>query len=84
MEIGTPVLDFIGISATFVLMLVFFGVKNKKHAWAHYLVLISFVGQCLIIIIFHEGLYIKAYAVLMLISVILIEGFTRSRRKLAS
>jgi uncharacterized membrane protein len=83
-EIGSPVLDFIGIGAAFILTVaVFFGVKDKKYTWLHYLLLASVVGECLIVAIFHDGLGIRAFAVIILISVILFKLFISRRRKLA-
>jgi hypothetical protein len=79
-----PAFDFIQISAGFLLtMLVFFESKNKKTLWLNYLLLTVFVFQCLLVAVFHDGLTIKMFAVLMLISVLGIEFFTIRKWKRA-
>jgi hypothetical protein len=82
-EIGIPALDFVEISVLFLLtMLVFFGLKDKKAFWINYLLLATFALQCIFVVVFHDGLRVKAFAFLMLISVMVIETFTRKRKKL--
>lgn len=82
-EIGNDALDFVGISATFLLtMLIFFGVRHKKHHWLNYLALISFIPLCLINILFRDGLPIKIFAALMLMTTIIVETVVNRTRKL--
>jgi hypothetical protein len=84
-EIGIPALDFIEISVLFLLtMLVFFTLKNKRTFWINYLLLTTFVLQCVLVVVFHDGLRVKAFAFLMLISVLVIEGLTSRKKKLGS
>jgi len=81
--IGIQPLDFFQISTMFVLtMLVFFTVKNKRHFWLNYLLLSIFALQCLVIALFHDGLRVKLFAALMLISVLTVEGVVTKRRRL--
>lgn len=82
-EIGIRALDFFQISTGFVLiMLIFFGVKDKRYFWLNYLLLLIFALQCIVIALFHDGLPVKLFAALMLISTLTVEGVVIKRRKL--
>ena len=82
-EIGIRLLDFIQISTGFLLtMLVFFGVRDKKHFWLNYLLLLTFGLQCIFFILFHDGLRVKLFATLMLVSTLIVEVVVTRRRKL--
>lgn len=84
-EIGISALDFTQISAGFFLtMLVFFGLKTRKHVWLNYLTLTTFVIQCLLIIRFRDGLPVKLFATLMLMTTFIVEAVVNRRRKLES
>lgn len=72
-ELGIPASDFIQLSTGFLLtMLVFFGVKDKKYQWLKYFLLVLFSLQCLFIIVFHDGLRVKLFATLMLMSALIV------------
>jgi hypothetical protein len=72
-EIGIPVWDFVQVSATFILaMLIFFGVKSRRHLWLRYFMLAVFAAECLFVIGFHEGLRVKLFAALMLTSALVV------------
>lgn len=81
-EIGISTLDFIQISAGFLLtMLVFFGVRRRKHLWLSHFTLAIFVIQCLFIIRFRDGLPVKLFAALMLASALIVEAVVKRSRK---
>lgn len=81
--VGIQPLDFIQISTMFVLtMAVFFGVKDEKHFWLNYLLVLTFALQCIFMVLFHDGLTVKLFAVLMLISLLTVEVVVTKRRKL--
>lgn len=81
--IGIQPLDFIQISTTFLLvMVVFFGVNGKKHFWLNRSLLLVFALQCILIGVFHDGLRVKLFAALMLISTLTVEGVVSRKRKL--
>lgn len=76
-ELGIPAVGFIQISAVFLLtMLVFFSVKNKKYFWLNYFLLATFALQSIFIVLFHDGLRVKVFAALMLISVLAVATIT--------
>ncbi len=82
-EIGTCTLDVVQISTGFILtMLIFFGVKDKRHFWLNYFLLLTFAVQCVFIALFHDGLTVKLFAALMLISTLTVEVVVTTRRKL--
>jgi hypothetical protein len=79
-DIGIRPLDFIQIAATFLLtMLWFFGVKGERRFWPNF-ILVVFTLQCLIFILFGEGLQIKFFAGLMLISTFVVRALVGMRR----
>ncbi len=80
-EIGIPALDFIQISALFLLtMLIFFGVKRRRYLWLNYLSLLTFILQWMIVVLFREGLPVKIFGTLMLTSAIIVEAVVSKRR----
>ena len=82
-EIGISAVDFVQISATFILtMLIFFGVKHKKYRWLNYFLLLTFALQSIFFILFHDGLNVKLFAALMLMSTLIVEVVVTRRRKL--
>ncbi len=84
-EIGIPALDFIQISAVFLLtMLLFFALRDRKHRWLKYGLLLVFALQCLFFILFHDGLPIKFFAALMLISALLVQAIVIRKGKLGA
>ena len=79
--IGIQLFDFIQISTMFVLTLVvFFGVKNARHFWLNYFLLFVFTLQCIVIAMFHDGLVVKLFAVLMLASAITVQLVVKRRK----
>lgn len=84
-EIGIPALDFVQISATFLLtMLVFFGVKNRKHVWLTYFLIVIFALQSVFVIAFRDGLRVKLFAALMLMSALFIIAVLNGKRVVRS
>ena len=81
LSFGIPVADFIQISVMFLLtMLVFFSNTSKRGRWLPTFLLIIFAAQCAFVAIFRPGLNVKAFALLMLLSVLVIEGVTMLKR----
>ncbi len=82
-EIEIRALDFIGISAAFVLtMVVFFGIKKRSYMWLIYFLTATFVMQCIFTIVFRDGLTLRLFATLMLISTVIVEVVVTRRRRL--
>jgi len=82
LEIGIRALDFVQISAGFILtMLVFFSATAKKHVWLNYVLVVTFTLQCIFFILFHEG-NVRFFAALMLLSTLIVECVVTLRRKL--
>ena len=82
-DIEIRALDFIGISASFVLtMVVFFGIKRRSHMWLIYFLTATFVLQCIFIIVFRDGITLRLFATLMLVSTVIVEVVVTRRRKL--
>ena len=80
-DIGINAVDFVQISSVFVLtMTVFFGVP-KKHMWLSYLLTGSFVLICLANILSARGLNTRLFAMLMLVSLLVVEGVVSWRKK---
>ena len=72
-DIGIRVVDFVYISAVFILtMAVFFGV-SKKHIWLSYLLTVTFAIICITTILSGPGLNVRLFAALMLISTLVVE-----------
>ncbi len=73
-EVGIHVLDFIQISAVFLLtMLLFFGIKKKRYFWLRTFSLVTLTLQCLLFILFRAGLGIKIFAFLMLLTTLIVK-----------
>jgi uncharacterized membrane protein YozB (DUF420 family) len=80
-EIGEPFWNYIQISTTFILtMLAFFAVKNRKYLWLRPFMLVMFTIECLFTVVFHEGLRLKLFAVLMLTSTMIVAITQRGKR----
>ncbi|HEX6046254.1 MAG TPA: hypothetical protein VFZ22_17305 [Pyrinomonadaceae bacterium] len=84
-EIGISAVDFVYIWAVFVTtMAAFFGLK-KKHVWLSHAMTVIFILNCLVIIWFREGLNVRLFAALMIVSVITVEiAVTLIRKRNAS
>ena len=79
-DIGIRAMDFIYISAVFILtMAVFFGVP-KKHIWLSYVLTATFAVICIITILSGPGLNVRLCASLMLISTAVVEGVVTWRK----
>lgn len=79
-DIGIRAVDFIYISAVFILtMAVFFGAP-KKHLWLSYLLTITFAVICITTIVSGPGLNVRLFAALMLISTAVVEGVVSWKR----
>jgi hypothetical protein len=73
-ELGIP-WNFVQLATFFLLMmLVVVGIKDRKYLWLNYFVIVIFVLQSLVIILFHGGLQIKLFAALLLASALLIDA----------
>ena len=73
-EWGIRASDFIQISATFFFtLLVYFKLRDKKFLWLNRLLLIAFTLECEFMMSFRTELNTKAFAGLMLLSVIIAE-----------
>ncbi|HEX8137718.1 MAG TPA: hypothetical protein VF544_09020 [Pyrinomonadaceae bacterium] len=82
-EVGISAFDFIYLSAFYLAtMLNFFALKERKHRWLKYGSLVVFVLQSLFFILFHNGLNVKLFAGLMLMSALIIQGIVARRRRL--
>lgn len=82
-EIGIPAIDFVQISAVYILtMLIFFGLRDKKHRWLNYSMLVTFILQCILVILSHKGLRVKLFAALMLMTALIVQLTVTRRRKL--
>jgi hypothetical protein len=82
-QIGITAMDFVQIWAGFILtMVIFFGVKGRRYSWLNYFMLLVFSLQCLIIALFHDGLPVKLFVGLMLISVLTVESVVIRKRRL--
>ncbi len=80
--VGIRPFDFIQITAAFVLtMLLFFRVKGERRFWPNFM-LLTFGLQCMFFIIFHDGLGLKLFAGLMLMSTLIVEALVTRKRKL--
>jgi uncharacterized membrane protein YhfC len=80
-EFGIRAMDFVQISSGFLLtMLVFFSVKERKHFWLNYSLLITSGLQCIFFILFHDG-NVRLFAALMLMSTLVVEGIITRRKK---
>ena len=84
-EIGISAVDFVYIGAVFVTtMAAFFGLR-KKHVWLSYLMTGIFILICLSLILFRQGLNVRLFAALMLLSVLTVEvAVTWIRKRSAS
>jgi hypothetical protein len=55
--------------------------RDKKHRWLDYGMLAIFVLQCLFYILFHNGVRVKFFVALMLMSSLIIQVVVSRRRK---
>jgi len=82
-QTGIHLVDFIQISAGFILaMLVFFGVNAKRYSWLNWFVLAAFGLQCVLIIVLRVGLNTRLFAGLMFFSTLIVEAIVLRRKKL--
>jgi hypothetical protein len=71
-NLGIAPLDFVQISASFLLvMALVFGDKSARRFWTNFMHVV-FAFQCLLLILFAEGLTPKLFAGLMLFSTLII------------
>lgn len=71
-NLGIAALDFVQISAGFLLvMALVFGDKSPTRFWTNFMHVV-FAFQCLLLILFGEGLTAKLFAGLMLFSTVII------------
>ena len=81
LQSGIRAIDFITISTGFLLtMLCFFAARDKKYL--NRMLLLVFVLQCMFSILFHEGLAVKLFAALMLVSTLIVEVVVSKKRSL--
>jgi uncharacterized membrane-anchored protein len=81
--VGTQAFDFLQISTMFLLtMVTFFGVKEQKHFWMNYVLVLTLALQCMFIILFHSDLPVKLFAALMLISMLTVGGVVIKKGRL--
>lgn len=72
-DIGIRAVDYVYISAVFILtMAAFFGV-SKKHIWLSYLLTVTFAIICITTILSGPGLDVRLFAALMLITTAVVE-----------
>jgi len=82
-KVGISAFDFIYLSAFYLAaMFNFFALKEKKQRWLARGSLVIFALQCLIYILFHDGLNLKLFAGLMLVSALTIQAIVTRRRRL--
>lgn len=82
-KVGISAFDFIYLSAFYLAaMLNFFALKEQKHRWLARGLLVIFALQCLIVILFRDGLNLKLFAGLMLISAFIVQAVVTRRRNL--
>ena len=82
-EFGIRAIDFVQLCAGFILtMLCFFAARDKKHL--NMFLLLLFTVQCGFLIVFHEGLLVKLFAALLLLSTLIIEFAMPKKRNLTS
>jgi hypothetical protein len=82
-RVGISPFDFIYLSAFYLAaMFNFFALKEKKQRWLARGSLVIFALQCLIYILYHDGLNVKLFAGLMLVSALIIQGVVARRRRL--
>lgn len=82
-EIGIAPLDFIHISASFLMtMLILLAKEIRKHRWLSYLMLPTFVAQCLLVIGTRETLQAKIFATLMLTTTLIVATVVWRRKRL--
>ena len=71
-KLGIAPLDFLQISASFLLVLAFvFNEKTRRHFWTNFMHIV-FALQCLLMIIFRDDVTPKFFAGLMLFSTVVI------------
>ena len=80
-SLGITPIDFVDISVAFLLqMSMLFGVQDVKWRWLNYTLLALFTVQVLFVLLFHEGLPVKLFGFLMLISAIVLQVVVARRR----
>ena len=83
-KLGIAPLDFLQISASFLLvMALLFSEKSRRYFLTNFMHVV-FAVQCLLIIIFREGLTPKLFAALMLFSTLIIRiGLARRTQEVS-
>lgn len=82
-EIGITPLDFVTISAFFLMtMLILLAKEIRKHRWLSYLMVPIFVALCLLIIGTRDTLETKIFATLMLTTTLIVATVEWRRRRL--
>ena len=80
-DVGIKAVDFVRISSLFVLtMAAFFGLP-EKHMWLSYFLTVSFALICLTTMLSARGLNTRLFAMLMLLSLLIVEGVVSWRKK---
>jgi len=78
---GIDAIDFIYVWAVFgTTMAAFFGLR-QKHVWLSYFMTATFILICLTLILFRQGLSVRLFGALMLVSVVVIEVVVTRMRK---
>jgi hypothetical protein len=81
-EAGSRVVDIVGISAMFLLVMLGVFEKEKKHRWWKYVNLSTFCVCTILTIISRTGQGVKFFAAVMLISALVIEIAVSRKRRL--
>ena len=81
---GIDAIDFIYVWAVFgTTMAAFFGLR-QKHVWLSYFMTAIFILICLTLILFRQGLSVRLFGALMLVTLVVIEvAVTRMRKRQA-
>ena len=78
---GIDAVDFIYVWAVFgTTMAAFFGLR-QKHGWLSYFMTAIFILICLTLVLFRQGLSVRLFGGLMLVSVVVIEVVVTRMRK---
>ena len=78
---GIDAVDFIYVWAVFgTTMAAFFGL-TQKHVWLTYFMTAIFILICLTLVLFRQGLSVRLFGALMLVSVVVIEVVVTRMRK---
>lgn len=81
---GITLLDFLWLSTLFVTTLLTYFQSGKKFSWGHNLLLGVQVGNWLLYMLFPKPMETRILATLLIISIIMVEGITQRKSRLAS